>query len=179
MTTVSNLKISAYRNGLTYLEQNWANWPRRMENNHLTRYSRNHVEKQSNNRDMDLSQIATIHSIIFKGPNNRGYCPRVPGYTFYNTGACLCLAYGVSRDRYPVRPQPRLWWAPGLSWVGSHRMCWSMIPQRCSIRFRYGERAGHSMVSMPSSSKNRWHTLSTWGRALSSTRGNPGLTAPA
>ena len=49
---------------------------------------------------------------------------------------------------------------------------------RCS-GFRSGKRVGQSIVSMPSTSKNRYHTLATWDRALSCTRRNPGPTEPA
>ena len=52
-----------------------------------------------------------------------------------------------------------------LGGLGSHRMRWSMMSQRCSMGFI--ERPGQSFVSIPSSSKNRWHTLSTWNRVLS------------
>ena len=46
-----------------------------MGNIHLTSDSRNHVEKQSDNRDIYLSQNATIHSIILKGHIYSGYEP--------------------------------------------------------------------------------------------------------
>ena len=55
----------------------------------------------------------------------------------------------------------------------------NIMSQRCSIGFRSGDRHGHSIVSIPSSSRYCLHTLATWGRALSCIRRNPGPTAPA
>ena len=66
-----------------------------------------------------------------------------------------------------------------LGWTGRLRMRWSMMSQRCSMGLRSGEHAGQSIASMPSSSRNLWHTLATCGRALSWARRNPGPTAPA
>ena len=53
-------------------------------------------------------------------------------------------------------------WVMVSSWTalgvfGSRRMRWSMFVQRCSMGFRSGGRASQSIVSMPSSPKNRWH----------------------
>lgn len=64
------------------------------------------------------------------------------------------------------------WGATGFGWIKN------IMSMRCSIGFCSGEHWGQSMVSMPSSSRNYLHNLTTWVRALSSTRRNPGPTAP-
>ena len=63
--------------------------------------------------------------------------------------------------------------------LGSRRMHGSMMGQKCLMWFRSGECAGQSIVSMPSSSKNRWHTIATWGWVLSCTRKNTGPSGAA
>ena len=93
------------------------NWPRRKGNNHMTRDSRNHDKKQSDDRDMNLSQNCD-YSFNHIEMTHRGFDPHVPEWTLYNASTCFWQAYGVSQDRYPARPQPGRWWAPGVSWVG-------------------------------------------------------------
>lgn len=55
----------------------------------------------------------------------------------------------------------------------------NIMSQRCSIGFKSGDREGHSIVSIPSSSTYCLHTLATWGPVLSCIRRKPGPTAPA
>lgn len=55
----------------------------------------------------------------------------------------------------------------------------NIMCQSCSMGFMSGECGGQSMVSIPLSSGNCLHTLSTQGQALSCTRSNQGSTAPA
>ncbi len=52
------------------------------------------------------------------------------------------------------RPETRLW----------------RMSHKCSIGFKSGDRAGNSMKSMPSCSRQAWTTLAVWGRALSCIR---------
>lgn len=88
------------------------------------------------------------------------------------------------KGRMVFSGSPRTWtkaWANswlvcGATW---HWMERDMMPQMCSIRFRFGERAGQSIASMASSCRNCWHTPATWGLALSCIRRNPGPTAAA
>lgn len=54
---------------------------------------------------------------------------------------------------------------------------WNILPQRCSAGFKSGERRDQSLLSIPSSSRDCLHSLTTWGQALLWTRRNPGPTA--
>ncbi len=86
------------------------------------------------------------------------------------------VSWGISSQIW-TRASLSSWTVLGATW--RHRMDRNIMSQRCSIGFRSGERGGHSMVSIPSSFRNYLHTLTTWDRALSCTRRNPGPTAPA
>ncbi len=84
------------------------------------------------------------------------------------------VSWGISSQIW-TRASLSSWKVWGATW----RRRMDRMSQRCSIGFRSGKRGGHSMVLIPSSSRNCLHTLATWGWALSCTRRNPGPTAPA
>ena len=142
MTNVSNLKISAYRTALTYPGQNWVKFPRIMSKNILM------------TKIWICPKIGTIHSIILQGHINSGYDPPHAWMHALQCWNMLLIILRIVPISISCQSSTRALVSSRnvLGCFGSHGMRWSMMSQRWSMGCRSGERAGQSIVSMPSSS---------------------------
>ena len=101
------------------------------------------------------------------------YGPRVPVCSPYNVRACSWWDDGwFLGDLLPDLDQGISELLDSVALLGGGGYTDKYRPRGSQLYS--GERESQSMASMPSSSRNRPHTLATWGRALCCTRRNPG-----